>query len=153
MSNDAARHDLDDVLARVHQQMAALSEVRNKQAAMTATAAVADGTVEVTVDARGTVIKTLVDETYLDDYEFAELGDHVTAAAQAAARDLQQRMAALMVPLNEQRAALPSLSDILPGAPDLRSLFNDLDKPTTNSTAADDGDGWEESTTYPTVRS
>jgi DNA-binding protein YbaB len=152
MSNDAARHDLDDVLARVHQQMADLSEVRNKQAAMTATAAVADGTIEVTVDARGTVIKTLVDETYLDDYEFAELGDHITAAARAAARDVQQRIAALMVPLNEQRSALPSLSDILPGAPDLRSLFNDLNS-TTDLTASDDGDGWEESTAYPTVRS
>lgn len=153
MTNDAARHDLEDVLARVHEQMSDLAEVQKKQAAMTARATVADGTVEVTVDARGTVLKTVLDEGYLDDHEFAELGDHFTAAAQAAARDVQQRIAALMVPLSERRAALPSLSDILAGAPDLRSLFDDLENSRTQSAPADDGDGWEDPTAYPTVRS
>jgi DNA-binding protein YbaB len=154
VSNDAARHEVEDVLARVQEQLAGLATVRQKQAALTARASVADGTVEVTVDARGVVIKTVVEESYLEEFGFAELGGHITAAAQSAARDVAHRTAELMTPLNEQRKALPSLSDIVDGAPDLRSLFDGLrsEAPATPA-ARDDGDGWEESTNYPTVRS
>jgi DNA-binding protein YbaB len=155
VSNGAARHELEDVLARVQEQMTDLAEVQKKQAAMTAKAAAADGTVEVTVNARGAVIKTVVDEAYLEEYNFADLGGYITDAAQTAARNVAQRVAELMVPLNERRKQLPSLSDIVDGAPDLRSLFDDLNNASARPAATPDtrGDDWEEPTDYPTVRS
>ena len=54
-------------------------------------ASVADGSVEVTVNAQQMVIKTVVEESYLDDHEFGELGDLITEAAQAASREVGRK--------------------------------------------------------------
>jgi DNA-binding protein YbaB len=153
VSNYTARHELQDVLARVQQQMTDLAAVQKKQASMTATAAVADGTVHVTVNARGVVTRTVIDEAYLEDHDFTELGAHVTDAARTAAREVAHRVAELMVPLNERRKEFPSLSDIAEGAPDLRSLFDDLNNASPRPAANQGSDEWDEPTDYPTVRS
>ena len=82
VSNDAARHELADVLALAQEQMADLAAMQKKRVQLTATVAVAGGTVEVTVNVQGLVTNTVIDEDYLDDFDFADLGDHVTSAAQ-----------------------------------------------------------------------
>jgi DNA-binding protein YbaB len=103
--------------------MADLAVVEKQRAALSATADAANGTVTVTVNAHGVVSETVVDESYLDGYELADLGRHVTAAAQAAARDVAQRSAQLLAPLAARRARFPSLSDVVEGAPDIRDLL------------------------------
>ncbi|MEZ0363593.1 YbaB/EbfC family nucleoid-associated protein [Mycobacterium sp. pUA109] len=143
---------MEDVLARVQEQMGELAAIQQKQAALTALATAADGTVEVSVDAHGKVIKTVIDEFYLEEFDFADLGGYITAAAQAAARDVNTRAAELMVPLREARQKFPSLSDIVDGAPDLRSLFDDLHADDGAVPSAEDDNGWDEPTVYPTVR-
>lgn len=122
MSNDALRHQMTEVLALVQEQMADIAAVQREQAQLTANAKAADGLVEVTVDARGHVVETVIDETYLDEYELEELGGHVTEAAQSAAQLVAQRSAALMMPIEERRRMMPSLSDVVDSAPDLRDL-------------------------------
>jgi DNA-binding protein YbaB len=67
-------------------------------------------------------MKTVIDESYLDEYEFDELGDHITEAAEAASRDAARRVAEMMAPISERRKGLPSLSEVMEGAPDLRDL-------------------------------
>lgn len=154
MSNDALRHQMTEVLALVSEQMADIAAVQREQAQLTASAEEADGLVEVTVDARGHVIKTVIDESYLDEYELEELGGHVTAAAQTAAQLVAQRSAALMMPIEERRRMMPALSDIADGAPDLRdltrSVFGIDDAAAQSGEPA--GDDQDEST-FPTVRS
>jgi hypothetical protein len=76
--------------------------LQKKQAALKLTAQAADGAVEVTVNARGQVVKTVVDKSYLDDHDFEDLGDHITEAAQAAARDAAGRVAKMLAPINER---------------------------------------------------
>lgn len=143
-----------EVLAQVQEQMAAIAAVQKKQAKLTASATAADGMVEVTVDAHGHLIRTTIDESYLDDFEFEELSDHITAAAQAAAREAARQVAEMMVPIRQRREGLPSLSEIVEGAPDLRDLTPSWLDPLAEAKRGrngDDSDGTDEST-FPTVK-
>lgn len=159
MSNDAARHELAEVLALAQEQMADLAVMQKKRAALTAEAAVADGTVEVTVNAQGIVTRTVIDESYLDEFEFADLGGYITAAAQAAAQEVGRRSAEMLTPLNERRKKFPSLSGIVDGAPDLREMMTDLtmklpvDDLNTNPQPPGEDDSWADNPPcHPTVK-
>ena len=144
MDNDAARHELIDALALVQEQFADLAVVEEERAALSSAATRADGTVTVTVDCDGVVIHTAVSETYLDDHDLADLGRHITDAAQDAARDIEQKVAELLAPLADRRERMPSLSDIIEGAPDIRDLLS-------TRVAGPQGDC--EPDDFPTVRS
>ncbi|CRZ17738.1 hypothetical protein BN2156_04630 [Mycolicibacterium neworleansense] len=145
---------MTEVLALVQEQMADIAAVQRQQAQLTASAAAADGLVEVTVDARGHVIETVIDESYLEEFELDELGDHVTSAAQSAAQLVAQRAAALMTPIGERRRMLPSMSEIVDGAPDLRDLTSAVfghEDPDVPQREPEDDD--RNGTAFPTVRS
>lgn len=144
MDNDAARHELIDALALVQEQFADLAVVEEARAALSCAATRADGTVTVTVDCDGVVIHTAVSETYLDDHDLGDLGRHITHAAQDAARDIEQKVAELLAPLAQRREQMPSLSDIVEGAPDIRDLL---------STRVAGPQAEDESDDFPTVRS
>lgn len=144
MDNDAARHELIDALALVQEQFADLAVVEAQRSALSSAATRADGTVTVTVDCDGVVIHTAVSETYLDDHDLADLGRHITDAAQDAARDIKQQVAELLAPLAQRREQMPSLSDIVEGAPDIRDLL---------STRVAGPQGHDEPDDFPTVRS
>ncbi|CRZ17745.1 YbaB/EbfC family nucleoid-associated protein [Mycolicibacterium neworleansense] len=146
MDNDAARHELIDALALVQEQFADLAVVEQERAALSATAASADGTVTVTVDSDGVVIQTAVSESYLDEHDLADLGWHITAAAQDAVHAVQLMVAELLAPLAQRREQMPSLSDIVEGAPDIRDLLSTV-APIPHT------EGEEEPDDYPTVRS
>ncbi|MFV8048821.1 YbaB/EbfC family nucleoid-associated protein [Mycobacterium sp. 48b] len=148
MDSDAARHELINALALVQEQFAELAEVEKARAALSATVTRADGTVAVTVDSDGVVIRTAVGKSYLDEHELADLGGHITVAAQEAARDVERKIAELLAPLARRREEMPSLSDIVDGAPDIRDLLS----PHT-PVRVPHGDGEEEPDDYPTVRS
>lgn len=144
MDNDAARHELIDALALVQEQFADLAVVEQERATSSSSATSAGGTVTVTVDCDGVVIDTQVSENYLDDHDLADLGQHITDAAQAAARDIEQKVAELLAPLARRREQMPSLSDIVEGAPDIRELLSTRLAVPQRSDEPDD---------FPTVRS
>ena len=157
MSSDAARHELAEVLALAQEQMADLAVMQKKRAALTAGATVADGTVEVTVNAQGIVTKTVVHPSYLDEFGIEDLGDYITQAAQAAAADVGRRSAELLTPLNERRKKFPSLSDIIDGAPDFRDMMSDQSMGMPHDAPREqprhDDHDWTDDTYYdPTVR-
>jgi DNA-binding protein YbaB len=147
------RHQFTEVMALVQEQMADIAAVQKKQAELTATGAAADGLVEVTVNTHGQLMKTVIDESYLDEHEFDELGDHITEAAQAAAREAARRVAEMMAPISERRKGLPSLSQVMEGAPDLRDLAPPWLDPfaAAQRSRSPDDDGSDD-TTFPTVR-
>jgi DNA-binding protein YbaB len=145
---------MTDVLARAQEQMADLAAVQRKQAELTASSSAADGLVEVTVNAHGHLTKTVIDETYLDEFEFEELSGHITEAAQAAIRSAAAQIAEMMAPIRERRKSLPGLSEIIDGAPDLRDFMPpgfESSVAATQRTDRDGNDGPNESA-FPTVR-
>ena len=111
MVNERPTVDFTELVAQAQEQLANIAAIQRQQAALTATASVADGMVQVSVNARG-----------VDEYDVEDLGHDITDAAQQAAATVQRRASALMEPLMEHRAALPSLSEIISGAPDLRDF-------------------------------
>jgi DNA-binding protein YbaB len=154
LNNDALRHEMTDVLALVREQMADLAVVQRRQAELTATGKAADGMVEVTVNAHGQLLKTAIDESYLDEYEFEQLADHITEAAQAAVGDATRQMAEILAPLSERRKRLPSMSEFVDGAPDLRDLAPHWNQPVAATPPRDnhgDDDGMHDSA-FPRVR-
>jgi DNA-binding protein YbaB len=154
LNNDALRHEMVDVLALVREQMADIAAVQKKQAELTATGEAADGMVEVTVNASGQLLKTVIDQSYLDEYEFDELADHITEAAQAAVRDATHRMSEMMVPIGERRKRFPSLSEFVEGAPDLRDLVPEWRQSVASTSSRDERDDDEgmQDNAFPTVR-
>jgi DNA-binding protein YbaB len=152
--NQAARHQLDEVMALVQEQLADIAAVQKKQAQLTTSAAVADGMVEVAANGHGHVVKTVIDESYLDEHELDELADHITKAAQAAAREAAQRMAEMTAPISKWRMAFPSLSETVEGAPDLRDLAPPGRDPISAAGPRQgaDGDDGADETPFPTVR-
>jgi DNA-binding protein YbaB len=154
VDNDAMRHELVEALALLQEHLADLATVEERRAHLSASATAADGTVVVTVDSRGVMSETVVDESYLDAHDLSDLGKHVTVAAQAAARDVERRSVDLLAPLARRREQFPSLSDVVPGTPDIRDLVPSLYAADQTKQSADDGDdGGEETGFYPTVRS
>jgi DNA-binding protein YbaB len=153
LNNDALRHEMTDVLALVREQIADIAALQKKQAELTATGEAADGMVEVTVNAGGQLLKTVIDESYLDEFEFDELADHITEAAQAAVRDATHRMSEMMVPISERRKRFPSLSEFAEGAPDLRDLVPQWRQPVASMSRdeRDDDEGMQDNA-FPTVR-
>jgi DNA-binding protein YbaB len=153
LNNDELRHEMTEVLALVQEQMADLAAMEQKRAALTATAVTADGMVEVTVNAQGQLVKTVIDEAYLDDHEFDELANHITQAAQEAAGNAARQITELLAPIGERRKRLPPLSDIVDGAPDLRDLVPSWSQPVAATGPRhqhDDDDGRDSA--FPTVR-
>ncbi len=134
--------------------MADIAAVQRKQAELTASAEAADGLVEVTVNAHGHLTNTVIDETYLEEFEFEDLPGHITEAAQAAIRTVAARVAELMAPITERRQSLPPLSTVVEGAPDLRDLMpSALESLVVAAPRAnpDETDSTDESA-FPTVR-
>lgn len=147
------RHHFTEVMAVVQEQMADIAQAQKKRAELTATAAAADGLVEVTVNAAGQLMKTVIDESYLDEHEFDELADHITEASQAAAREASRRVAEIMAPISERRKGLHSLSQVMEGAPDLRDLAPSwLDPFAPAQPPGTPDDNGSDETTFPTVR-
>ncbi|MBO0879926.1 MAG: YbaB/EbfC family nucleoid-associated protein [Mycobacterium sp.] len=122
MSNDAAREQAINVLAGLQSQMADIAAVHQRQAVLRVDAQAAEGTVEVTVNARGQLVKVVIDKSYLDDHDFDELGGSILEAAQAAAEDARQQVTEMLAPINERRKSLPTFSDIVESVPSASDL-------------------------------
>jgi DNA-binding protein YbaB len=164
LDSDSARDQAADALASMRDQLADIAAMQKKRVALKVGGQAAEGTVEVTVNAQGQLVKTVIDKSYLDDHDFEDLGGYVTEAAQAAAGEAGRRVAEMAAPLAERRRIrkLPSFSDIVEGLSDPDDLMQlGLDtfaeapsrgeSPSDSSAGAiyDDGDGGAE---FPTVR-
>jgi len=126
MPNEEAKHQLEQVLSQFDEQMQDFATVRQKQASLTGTGAAADGSVEVTVDGQGVVIKTVIEESYLDDHDFAELADHITEAARAASNEVRSRWSGLLGPMNRRAVEIAGMTSRPGGAPSVQELLGQL---------------------------
>jgi len=156
MDNDSLRHDLAEVMALAQDQMRELAAAQQQRMTLSGTGTAADGLVEVTVDAQRMVTSTVIGESYLQEFELADLGGHITTAAQAAAQEVERRGAALFAPLAKRRQEFSAMSGSLVDAPEFGELLSMI-SPTPPAAPATqhDGDGdddWSEAPRFPTVK-
>lgn len=154
MDNDRLSEDFGEVMALVDEQMRDLAVMQEKRKALMATATAARGTVEVSVDAHKVVTAVEVDDAYLEEFEFDDLGGFVVAAAQAAAREVDRQGAALLAPLSERREAISGMSGAVE-VPEFGDILSRL-RSFTGGPVADQGSGdvhedLEDASSYPVV--
>jgi DNA-binding protein YbaB len=155
MNNDAMKNDLAELMALVQDQMRGLSEMQQKREVLTATVKTADGSVDVSVDARGIVTEIVIDESYLEAFELADLGGHITRAAREAAQEVAQRAAALLEPLTQRRGSIRGLSEAAVDLPELGDIMSYLDvarPPLTDASASGGVSEDGEQGLFPNVR-
>jgi DNA-binding protein YbaB len=162
LDTDAARERAVDTLSGLQDQMAEITAVQKKQAALRVDGAAAGDTVEVTVDARGRLVRAVIDKSFLDDHDFEELGGCIVEAAQAAGGEAEQRVAEMMAPINERHRSFPSFSEIFAGLPEVRDLmppgldvFGAAPPPGQEGSSVSAGDGVDDGDSgadFPTVR-
>jgi len=80
------------------------------------------GRVTVSVNADGVLIDVKFGRG-VEELEYADLSRAILKAAQDATADVARQTQELMAPIQEERARLPKLSDLVEGMPDLSSLM------------------------------
>lgn len=119
MSNEHARAELAAILEQTEEQLRVIGGIQQARAALIGTGSARRNRVTVSVNADGTVIETKFGQG-IEDLNMSEVAQAVTEAAQRAARHLAEQHAALMEPMQERRARLPKLTDLIEDMPDLR---------------------------------
>ena len=130
MLNDRLRADMATMLDGLGEQFRGIAELQKQRALLTATATACDKRIEVTVNADGLLIATKFADDVLE-LSLDEIAANLTAAVQSAAAEVVGRSRELMTPLLERRDALPKLSEIIEGAPDLGAMLPTAPAPPT----------------------
>ncbi|GAB2688883.1 YbaB/EbfC family nucleoid-associated protein [Nocardia thraciensis] len=117
MTNEHAKAEMAAVLDGVRDQLRTISRIQQERTRLTGTATVRKR-VTVTVNADGVVIETKL-AAGAEDLTCPELAKAFTEAAQQAAAEAARKGQELMMPLHDQRARLPKLTDLIEDMPDL----------------------------------
>ncbi|MEU1985388.1 YbaB/EbfC family nucleoid-associated protein [Nocardia sp. NPDC019395] len=112
MTNEQAKAELAAILDGVQEQMRTIAELQQRRAELTATAAARGKKVKVTVNADNKVIDVKF-ASNVDELSYSEIAKAVIEAAQRACTEVARQTAGLMAPLENQRAQLPKLSDLV----------------------------------------
>jgi DNA-binding protein YbaB len=146
--------DLGAMMSLLGEQMRDLAALQERRRTLVAKATAARGAVEVTVDVQGVVCEVVIEETYLDDNELAELGGFIVGAVRTAARDVGGQSAALLEPMTRRRETMRSMTDVAGEMSDFSEVSSFFDPPTTPSNDAETRVEDDEGTSvYPHVRS
>ncbi|NKY37145.1 YbaB/EbfC family nucleoid-associated protein [Nocardia speluncae] len=112
MTNERAKADLAAILDGVQEQMRTIAGLQQRRAELTATATARGKKVKVTVNADNKVIDVKFSSD-IDELTYSEIAKAVIEAAQRACVEVARETAGLMAPLENQRARLPKLSDLV----------------------------------------
>jgi hypothetical protein len=122
MPNETAKADLADLLDTVQDQIRSLATAHQQRALLTATATACEKRIHVTVNADGVLIETRFADD-IADLTYDEIAQAMTEAVRAAAAQVKTKGEQLFEPLQQARTRLPSLSEMVPGVPDLREIL------------------------------
>lgn len=131
MTNEHAKAEMSAVLDGVREQLRTIARLKRERTQLMAAATVRKR-VTVTVNADGVVIETRLAPGY-EELTATELAKAFTEAAQQAAAEAARKSRELLMPLHDQRARLPKLTDLIEGMPDLDA---EMPAPPPVSTAA-----------------
>ncbi|WP_433671988.1 YbaB/EbfC family DNA-binding protein [Nocardia sp. CA-136227] len=123
MSNEHARSDMAQLLDEMRRQVREVARIQGERAGITGRATVRKR-VTVATDANGMVIEVRFGSE-IADLSYPEIADAFVRAASAAAADAARQVRELVARFQQQRSGL-SLSDLIDGAPDLRSVLPPL---------------------------
>ena len=119
MTNDHMQSELAGILGEAKQQLRVIARIQRDRAELTGTASVRKNRVTVSVNADGTVVETKFGAG-IEDLSYPEIARAVTEAAQQAAEELADKHRELTAPLQQRRAKLPTLTDLIEDMPDVR---------------------------------
>lgn len=119
MTNEHMQAELAGILGDAKEQLRMIAEIQRDRAELTGTASVRRNRITVSVNADGAVIETKFGAG-IEDLSYPEIARAVTDAAQQASKNLAERHRELTAPLQESRARLPKLTDLIEGMPDVR---------------------------------
>ncbi|WP_410873874.1 YbaB/EbfC family DNA-binding protein [Nocardia sp. A7] len=120
MVNERLRADMMTMLDGLGEQMRGIAEIQLKRSRLTATGTACEERITVTVNADGLLIQTVFADD-IAELSYEEIAEGMTEAVQKAATEVGSLSEKLLAPLRERKAALPKLSDLIDGAPDLGS--------------------------------
>lgn len=120
MQDDKGLGDIAELMDGLRAQMGAIADIEQRAAQLTATAAVHDERIVVTVNADGHLIDIYFSEK-ANSLSFPEIGAGILAAARAAAADVRQQAEELIAPMRQQREQVPALHEMIAGLPDLQA--------------------------------
>ncbi|MYR07556.1 hypothetical protein GTV32_15145 [Gordonia sp. SID5947] len=132
--------DVAPLLDTMNSLMSEMGEIRQTAAALTATATELGGRVQVTVNARGIVVETVVDEDALTTVTARDLGAAFTSATQKAAQQVAEKAQELWAPIIEKQKSLPRASNLLDGLSDITTMFGTRSEPPLHPHRHDDPD-------------
>lgn len=120
MRDDKGLGDIAELMANLRVQMGAIADIEQRAAQLTATAAVHDERIVVTVNADGDLIDIQFSDK-VTSLSYPEIGAGILAATQAAVADVRQQAQELIAPIREQREQVPTLHEMIAGLPDLQA--------------------------------
>ncbi|MGV9662198.1 YbaB/EbfC family nucleoid-associated protein [Nocardia niigatensis] len=124
MSNEHAKTEMVELLDEMRRQMREVARIQRARAQITGRATTRKR-VTVTTDANGTVTDVRFGSG-IADLSYPEIADAFVRASAAAAADAARQVRELMAPLQRRRMAMPTLSDLVEGAPDIRAMIPPL---------------------------
>ncbi|MEC3954478.1 YbaB/EbfC family nucleoid-associated protein [Nocardia sp. CDC153] len=121
MTNERAKAEMADLLDEMRWQMAEVARIQRERAGIVGRATIRKR-VTVTTDANG-VVTDVRFSSGIQDLDYPEIADAVVRAAAEAAADAARQVRELMADFQRRRTGLPTLSDLVPGAPDVRTVL------------------------------
>ncbi|QIS07183.1 YbaB/EbfC family DNA-binding protein [Nocardia brasiliensis] len=134
----------------VQSQLRNIAQLQRQRMALVGKASVRGGRVTVSVNADGVVIDVKFGRN-VEDLEYSELARAVLQASQEAAADVMRRSQELMASVQEDRARLPKLSDLVEGMPDLRSMMPPVERAPQSKPDAFDRTAADQAMTFDNV--
>lgn len=108
-----------DLMEDIRATLNTVARLQRERAALVGRATVRRGRVSVAVNADNVLVDLKFGRD-VEDLDYPELARAVIEATQAATVEVGRKSRELMQPLQDQRARLPKLSDLVPGMPNLR---------------------------------
>ncbi|PXX66592.1 DNA-binding protein YbaB [Nocardia tenerifensis] len=137
MTHDFSRENVAGLMDEVQSQLRNIAQLQRQRTALIGKASERGGRVTVAVNADGVLIDVKFGRG-VEDLEYPELARAILKAAQDATADVMRRTQELMAPIQQDRARLPKLSDLVEGMPDVSSLMPTMERaPQTKPDARD----------------
>lgn len=109
---------MEAALDSMHGRMRQLAEIEQQRAELAVSAAMADGSVTVTVNADGH-LTDLEFSADISSFSYTEIAAAVVETTRLAVFEVGRRSAELLAPLNDSNAQMPDLSELMEGFLDI----------------------------------
>lgn len=132
----AGPEDFPDLMEDIQSTLQSIARLQRDRTELIGKGSARRGRVTAMVNANNILVDLKFTKD-IDDLTHAELSRAIVEATQAAVEDVTQKTKELMQPLQEQRARLPKIQDLVPGMPDLRASMPMAPTPSLSKPAAD----------------